>query len=111
MTAPVRLQLSRAKGFNLQAASRAVNGRAAVVVARPSRWGNPYRVCEAVETDQLRMPAITPERAVILFRERWADMLASPNAKVAQHARSSLDEIRGFNLANELNVTVLEQPA
>lgn len=41
---PVRLQLSRAKGFNLQALSREVNGLAAVNVARPSKWGNPFTV-------------------------------------------------------------------
>lgn len=42
MTTPVRLQLSRRKGFDLQAASRAVNGLDAVNVARPGRWGNPF---------------------------------------------------------------------
>ena len=42
MPKPVRLSLSRRKGFNLQAASHARNGLAAVVVARPSRWGNPF---------------------------------------------------------------------
>ena len=40
---PVRLQLSRRAGFDLQAASRKTNGLPAVVVARPSVWGNPYR--------------------------------------------------------------------
>lgn len=44
MASPVRLQLSRAKGFKLQDASLAANGLPAVNVARPSRWGNPYRV-------------------------------------------------------------------
>lgn len=44
MTTPVRLRLSRAKGFNLQAASLAINGLPAVSVARPSKWGNPYRI-------------------------------------------------------------------
>lgn len=38
--APVRLRLSRAKGFNLQAHSRAVNGLEAVKVDRSTRWGN-----------------------------------------------------------------------
>jgi hypothetical protein len=36
---PIRLRLSRAKGFDLQAHSRA-----AVNVARPGRWGNPFVV-------------------------------------------------------------------
>jgi hypothetical protein len=44
MTKPVRLQLSRRKGFHLQKASLAVNGRRAVNIARPSKWGNPFRV-------------------------------------------------------------------
>ncbi|ASR44920.1 hypothetical protein BEN78_04830 [Xanthomonas citri pv. mangiferaeindicae] len=44
MTPPVRLQLSRRRGFDLQAHSHAVNGLPATVVARPGRWGNPYRI-------------------------------------------------------------------
>lgn len=41
---PVRLQLSRRKGFDLQALSMATNGLPAVNVARPSKWGNPWTV-------------------------------------------------------------------
>lgn len=43
-TRPVRLRLSRAKGFNLQEHSRAVNGLPAINCARPSPYGNPYIV-------------------------------------------------------------------
>lgn len=39
---PVRLQLSRKKGFNLQAHSLATNGLPAVNCARPTMFGNPY---------------------------------------------------------------------
>jgi hypothetical protein len=39
---PLRLQLSRRKGFDLQAASRAVNGLPAARVSRPGKWGNPF---------------------------------------------------------------------
>lgn len=46
MTAPVRLQLSRAKGYRLQASSQALNGLAAMLVARPSSWGNAYPVAK-----------------------------------------------------------------
>jgi hypothetical protein len=42
----VRLRLSRQKGFDLQKLSLAVNGRPAVNVARPSRWGNSFRIAE-----------------------------------------------------------------
>ena len=50
---PTRLQLSRAAGFRLH--ENAVN------VARPTRWGNPFRVGKE---------AATAEEAVRLFRER-----------------------------------------
>lgn len=44
MTAPVRLRLSRARGFDLKAHSLAINGLPAVNVARPGPWGNPFVV-------------------------------------------------------------------
>lgn len=47
MTTPVRLQLSRRKGFRLQEQSLATNGLPAIIVARPSLWGNPWRVSQA----------------------------------------------------------------
>lgn len=40
MIRPVRLQLSRRRGFNLQRLSLETNGLPAVNVARPSKWGN-----------------------------------------------------------------------
>lgn len=40
---PQRIQLSRAKGFNLQAASMALNGLPAVKVDRSTPYGNPFR--------------------------------------------------------------------
>ena len=57
MIAPVRLQLSRRKGFNLQAVSHAVNGLSAVNCARPGKWGNPFIVgkrnpCGTITQDQ-----------------------------------------------------------
>lgn len=46
MNKPVRMQLSRAKGFNLQAASLALNGLPAINIARPGPLGNPFVVGE-----------------------------------------------------------------
>lgn len=62
MTAPVRLQLSRRKGFDLQALSQATNGLPAVNVARPTKWGNPAKVGE--------LGCTTVESAVNAYR-RW----------------------------------------
>lgn len=39
----MRLRLQRRRGFRLEEESRAVNGRTAVVVARPTKWGNPWK--------------------------------------------------------------------
>ncbi len=44
MGLPLRLQLSRERGFNLQALSRRTNGRGCVPVDRKTPWGNPYVV-------------------------------------------------------------------
>lgn len=44
MKKPARLQLSRRKGFNIQIVSKRLNGLPAVVVARPARWSNPWRI-------------------------------------------------------------------
>lgn len=71
MPKPVRLTLSRRKGFNLQAASHAANGLAAVTVARPSRWGNPFVIgrdgsqadCVAMYREWLHWPAQSTLRA------------------------------------------------
>lgn len=49
MGRPIRLHLSRGKGFDLQKMSRAANGLAAAVVARPTKWGNPFRASTPAE--------------------------------------------------------------
>jgi hypothetical protein len=41
---PVRIQRRRAKGYDMQAVSRATNGLDCISVTRPGRWGNPYDV-------------------------------------------------------------------
>lgn len=38
------MQLSRHAGFNLQAASAALNGLPAKRVTRPGKWGNPFTI-------------------------------------------------------------------
>ena len=94
MAEPVRLRLSRARGFDLQAFSRATNGLPATVVARPSRWGNPYRIAPAYSDALCTLPEITPELAVSLFRDRWRDML-----ETWPSARERIGLLRGRNLA------------
>ncbi len=45
---PQRLQLSRRRGFDLQASSRALNGLPARLVTRPGKWGNPFSIDDMV---------------------------------------------------------------
>jgi hypothetical protein len=63
MSKPVRLRLSRLKGSDLQQSSVDHNGRKAVVVSRPGRWGNPWKV--GVE-DATRQSAVARYRAALL---------------------------------------------
>lgn len=44
MSAPTRILLRRAKGFNLQLESIELNGLPAINCARPSRFSNPFRL-------------------------------------------------------------------
>lgn len=67
MIAPVRLQLSRRKGFNLKALSRATNGLEAVVVTRGpgKKYGNRHRIgyCPICGISHTREEAVAEFRA------------------------------------------------
>ena len=65
---PVRIQLSRRKGFILQWESRALNGLPCVNVARPGRYGNPHRIgpCPVCGVEHTREEAIAELRAEIV---------------------------------------------
>ena len=78
---PVRLQLSRRKGFDLQKLSHRTNGLEAVVVSRPSKWGSPFPLKK--ESDRAKVIA------------RYRAYLHS-NAKLKKEARK---ELAGKNLA------------
>lgn len=106
MTKPVRLQLSRKRGFNLQALSLATNGLPAVNVARPSKWGNPFVVHHP--GSYLEKP-MRPEMAVSSFKSLirkeggWFPVpLPWPKGKIPKQY-TSVDDVRcelaGHNLA------------
>ncbi len=88
---PVRLQLSRRKGFNLQTLSFAVNGLSAINVARPTRWGNPYKV----GGETIFGSSQTADVVIVRFRE-W--LLESTWLDAARY-RNALPALRGKNLA------------
>lgn len=87
MTAPVRVQLSRAKGWRLPTNT--------VVVARPSKWGNPCHV-DAYRTDypdatdwRLRYMATSDFRGIV--DGRWPEDFPSyPTADIGTLAGKNL---------------------
>lgn len=94
--APVRLQLSRRKGFDLQALSRAANGLEAVNVARPGPWGNPF----VVGVDGTASYCVDLYKAVLsglIALTTKADVDAQKRCLDVAHKR--LHELRGKNLA------------
>ena len=102
---PVRLRLSRAKGFNLQAASMEVNGLSAVRVTRPGKFGNPFIVGRMrLDDPEAAFRSPSARECVAAFRQwlgpHWGDMW---NNGVSQYARAtllqSLPELHGKNLA------------
>ena len=102
---PVRLRLSRAKGFDLQAHSKAVNGLTAINCARPGRFGNPFTLKGCREAGWSGDDAAIAARCVAAFkvwiggphwRENW-DGEESEHARAAIHA--GLPALRGKNLA------------
>lgn len=95
MDQPTRIQLRRTKGWRLPPNT--------VVVSRPSRWGNPYRVTKIAgmwfvegRGSGYRVCKVTDSRIAIasslrLFREFLQD-----NPALIEQART---ELRGKNLA------------
>lgn len=99
---PQRIQLSRAKGFDLQSVSKALNGLPAVNCARPSRWGNPFLINPHHAAGQkwygntISVP--TAEDAVECYRIMLEEKCVTPDSRAAQ-LKAALPELRGKNLA------------
>lgn len=93
---PKRVQMSRQHPW------RADNPDA-VIVARPSKWGNPYRVGEAltlfVGKDRVqRMEWIDPATAVALYRLLWLSNWNIADARIPRSAPGDLAELAGRDL-------------
>lgn len=96
---PQRMQVSRRAGFDLQAASRALNGLPAKLVTRPGKWGNPFSIDEMMEKHGLSRDA-AQAKAVALCGE-WLhgtlDTALSPGEPPSREAIRA--ELAGHNLA------------
>jgi hypothetical protein len=95
-TEPRRVQLRRTKGWR--------KPEGAVVVARPSKWGNPFTIAACIEAgfatsdDQARKVCVEAFRAW-LDGDRWAD--GSGPAADKRHADylAALPDLAGRDLA------------
>lgn len=118
MNEPVRIQLSRTRGFNLQAASLALNGLPAVNCARPALWSNPFIIGDSsghsFHDDGDPTPLIasvdramaiemfeTMVHGIILpemhpYGHRWMERF---KAMHGAHPMEAVADLRGHNLA------------
>jgi hypothetical protein len=93
---PQRIQLSRAKGFNLQEASRLRNGLSAVPVGRPGPWGNPFVVGE----DGTRAECVDLFRRLLGgYIDLATKATADAQMEFLRHAEAQRETLRGKNLA------------
>lgn len=102
---PERIQLSRKKGWR--------KSENTVSVARPTKWGNPYRVGKTLLLftgepewnfigffDRVqRIESLTPATAVALYRLLWLTNWNVGDAEIPRPAPGDLAELRGKNLA------------
>lgn len=102
---PVRLQLSRRKGFDLQALSRATNGLSAVNCARPSKFGNPFTIAGCRDAGFVGDDHAIAARCVDVFRA-WIDSPywrtnwdGDESERVRNRLLAALPALRGKNLA------------
>lgn len=94
---PVRLQLSRRKGFNLQAHSRETNGLEAVKVDRTTKYGNPFTFGPEC-LSRSAQEAVSFFRCVVISGGYWAKghrFTGAPMVTTSQLRQ----ELRGKNLA------------
>lgn len=87
MTAPRRIQLSRKKGWR--------KPEGTVVVARPTKWGNPFRI-----GDRAQATAEAPVAACFSAREAvdaYRDLVNHPS--MAEFRATAAHELRGKHLA------------
>lgn len=99
MVRPVRMQVSRKAGFNLQEASHAINGLPAKLVTRPGPWGNPFSIDEVAAAYGLDRPA-AQARAVAMAGD-WLRGTLDPKLSPGEPpTRETIRrELAGHNLA------------
>lgn len=93
---PERIQLRRSKGWR--------KPEGAVVVSRPSRWGNPFKVADCIEAGFAFTEDHAREVCVGAFRDwlngnRWADGSGTAADARRDAYLASIPALRGKDLA------------
>lgn len=88
---PVRVQLSRKKGWRMPENT--------VSVARPGKWGNPFKVGQIYLEKNGLLDASTPMKAVKLYREWVTSRIDGAPALHQVLLKAELRKLRGKNLA------------
>lgn len=96
MAEPHRIQRSRAKGWRLP--------EGAVIVTRPTKWGNPFTVAQCREAGFRGTDDEIAARVVEAFRvwlgPMWRANWDGPKSEAARNAiLGSIDDLRGKDLA------------
>ena len=93
------MQVSRRAGFDLQKASRALNGLPAKLVTRPGKWGNPFSIDEVAATYGLDRAA-AQAKAVAMAGDWLSGTLDKQLSPGVPPAREEIrTELGGYNLA------------
>ncbi|HEV7276677.1 MAG TPA: DUF4326 domain-containing protein [Devosiaceae bacterium] len=96
---PQRLQLSRRKGFDLQAASRALNGLPAKRITRPGPWGNPFTIAETAATYGLDQEAAQAKAVELCGRWLRGELPPEQPPGPPPSLQAIRAELGGHNLA------------
>lgn len=99
---PVRIQLSRRKGFKLQAESLALNGLPAVKVDRSTKWGNPFNFksaeyCWIALSFGCRADPAGRRAASVLAFKNWITPI--PGKRLVSHEFGVCIEAKGKKVA------------
>jgi len=96
---PRRMQLSRKKGFDLQAESKKLNGLPAKRVTRPGKWGNPFTIDDIARQYHLDVEA-AQAKAVDLCGQWLRGKLDKKMSPGDPPSRAEMrEELAGHNLA------------
>jgi hypothetical protein len=92
---PQRVQLSRRKGYR--------KPEGAVVVARPSKWGNPYTVGSTVRTTDQHgriqtLSNLSPYQAITLYR-LWVSNWSYGDRPLDRPGPADFHKLKGRDLA------------